>query len=206
MISDKGIGISVERMTALNKLLADPPPPGLVLSRSLGLVVVARLAQRTGVSVALRSAPTVGTAAVLTVPASIVRRITDAPDTVDLVEEERASSVVVDVRDEAADGGVADPATASSTDPTAADLAPDPEPAVAGVAAGELPKRLDATDSGLPRRRPANDPTSDTAVVEPALDVSAPPNRPADAVFEFVARFEAGRRRAQTDDAGGDEL
>ncbi len=205
VISDRGIGISVERMTALNKLLADPPPPGLVLSRSLGLVVVARLAQRTGVSVALRSAPTVGTAAVLTVPASIVRRITDAPDTVDLVEEERASSVV-DVRNETVDGGVTDPATSSSSDLTAGDLAPDPEPAVAGVAAGELPKRLDATDSGLPRRRPANDPTTDTAVVEPTLDVSAPPNRPADAVFEFVARFEAGRRRAQTDDTGGDEL
>ena len=205
VISDKGIGISVERMTALNKLLADPPPPGLVLSRSLGLVVVARLAQRTGVSVALRSAPTVGTAAVLKVPASLVRRIADAPGAVDLVEEERTSSVV-DVRDEAMDGGVADPAAASSADLTAPDLAPDPEPAVAGVAAGELPKRFDATDSGLPRRRPANETTTDTAAVEPASDVSAPPNRPADAVFEFVARFEAGRRRAQTDDTGGDEL
>ncbi len=183
VISDKGIGIPVERMTALNTLLADPPPPGLVLSRSLGLVVVARLAQRTGARVALRSAPSVGTAAVLTLPAVIVRRITDAPDAVDLVEEENVDDLpsVVDVRE--------------------------PASVVADNAGTELPKRFDATDSGLPRRRPADPSATDTAEVEPALDVTAPPSRPADAVFEFVARFEAGRRRAQTDDSdsGGDE-
>lgn len=184
VISDKGIGISVERMNALNTLLADPPPPGLVLSRSLGLVVVARLAQRTGVRVALRSAPNVGTAAVVTLPAVIVRRITDEPNAVDLVEEERVGEI-----------------------PPAPDPVREPASVVADVAAAELPKRFDATESGLPRRRPTNPSTTDTAEVEPALDVTAPPSRPADAVFEFVARFEAGRRRAQTDDSdsGGDE-
>ena len=200
VISDKGIGISVERMTALNELLADPPPPGLVLSRSLGLVVVARLAQRTGVTVALRSAPTVGTAAVLTLPASIVRRITTAPDTVDLIEEENVSSVV-DLGAEGMDEGAAEPAAASSQDLTAPGSVPDLAPAVAGAAGDALPKRLDATDSGLPRRRPMNSSITDPAEVEPALDITAPPSRPADAVFEFVARFEAGRRRAQTDDS-----
>ena len=184
VISDKGIGISVERMNALNTLLADPPPPGLVLSRSLGLVVVARLAQRTGVRVALRSAPNVGTAAVVTLPAVIVRRITDEPNAVDLVEEERVGDV-----------------------PPAPDPVLEPASVVADLAAAELPKRFDATESGLPRRRPTNPSTTDTAEVEQALDVTAPPSRPADAVFEFVARFEAGRRRAQTDDSdsGGDE-
>ena len=208
VISDKGIGISVERMTALNTLLADPPPPGLVLSRSLGLVVVARLAQRTGVRVMLRSAPNVGTAAVLSLPASIVRRVNDAADAVDLVAEEdaglEAAPSVVDVRN---DHGEDRSEPSSGLAAPDRDPAPERSPATVGVASPELPKRFDATEAGLPRRRPAEASATDSSEIEPALDVTAPPNRPADAVFEFVARFEAGRRRAQADDTGfeGDE-
>jgi len=72
-ITDEGIGIAAPRVDALNQTLAKPPLPGLALSRSLGLIVVARLAHRIGVQVTLRSAPDVGTAAVLALPASILR-------------------------------------------------------------------------------------------------------------------------------------
>ena len=38
-IADEGIGVPVDRLDALNELLAHPPLPGFDLSRSLGLVV-----------------------------------------------------------------------------------------------------------------------------------------------------------------------
>jgi signal transduction histidine kinase len=72
-ISDEGIGIAADRLDALNHTLAQPPLPGLALSRSLGLIVVARLAHRIGVDVTLRSAPDVGTAAVVFLPETILR-------------------------------------------------------------------------------------------------------------------------------------
>ncbi|MEP6625378.1 MAG: nitrate- and nitrite sensing domain-containing protein, partial [Acidimicrobiia bacterium] len=88
-ISDQGIGIAADRMQELNALLEDPPPPGLVLSRSLGLVVVARLANRIGAKVRLQSAPEVGTATVVTLPAALLTDIATAPRaTVDLVAAE----------------------------------------------------------------------------------------------------------------------
>jgi signal transduction histidine kinase len=72
-ISDEGIGIPGSRLDALNHTLAHPPLPGLATSRALGLVVVARLAHRIGVAVTLRSAPDIGTAAILSLPATILR-------------------------------------------------------------------------------------------------------------------------------------
>ncbi len=72
-IADEGIGIPVDRLDALNELLAHPPLPGFDLSRSLGLVVVARLCERIGVEVQLRSAAEVGTSAVIIVPLAIMR-------------------------------------------------------------------------------------------------------------------------------------
>ena len=83
-ISDEGIGIPSARLDTLNHTLAQPPLPGLALARSLGLIVVARLAHRIGVDVTLRSAPDVGTAAVLFLPESILRASApSAPETAD---------------------------------------------------------------------------------------------------------------------------
>jgi len=67
-IADEGIGIPVPHLDAFNELLSHPPMPGLDLSRALGLVVVARLCERVGATVTLRSAPDVGTSAVVLIP------------------------------------------------------------------------------------------------------------------------------------------
>ena len=71
-ISDEGIGIPGERVDIINDLLENPPLPGLNLARSLGLVVVSRLAARIGVRVELRSAPDVGTSALVELPARLL--------------------------------------------------------------------------------------------------------------------------------------
>lgn len=70
-IVDDGIGITGERLEAANRLLQEPPAPGLALSRSLGLIVVSHLAARTGVAVELRSGEQ-GTVALATLPASVL--------------------------------------------------------------------------------------------------------------------------------------
>ena len=72
-ISDEGIGVPVDRLDGLNELLAHPPLPGFDISRSLGLVVVARLCERIGAGVVLRSAAEIGTSAVVSLPLSVLR-------------------------------------------------------------------------------------------------------------------------------------
>ncbi len=125
-ITDAGPGLSVDRLDALNEILAHPPLPGFDITQSLGLVVVARLGERTGVSVALRDGmrdgPDTGTTAVVHIPAALLAPVEAEPS--------------------------------------------------------------------LPRRIP---PASDR---EPVAPVAVPERRTPDAVFELVARFEAGRRRA----------
>jgi signal transduction histidine kinase len=271
-ITDEGIGIAAPRVDAINQTLAKPPLPGLAMSHSLGLIVVARLAHRIGVQVTLRSAPEVGTAAVLQLPDSILRSTGDPlpdvappPSTADIdltVDADggevpaapasppwtrpgvrpadplvpTATGVDVDPAaetetDEEIDllprrgrhhrrrrphRGAGEPAGGSAEGPEAvAPLMPPPiadaapPPTDVGVAAGSSPDQVPppppplgpaATDdgepvtlAGLPRRTPH--PAAPAR--EPNL-AAPPPARPPDAVFELVARYEAGRRRAGT--------
>ncbi len=67
-VTDDGNGMPVARLDAYNELLTHPPMPGLDLSPTLGLVVVARLAERIGATVRLRSAPDAGTSAIVVLP------------------------------------------------------------------------------------------------------------------------------------------
>ncbi len=70
-ITDRGIGIDDARVELANRVLSEPPAPGLALSRSLGLIVVSHLAGRTGAAVALHSDGS-GTTASVTLPASLL--------------------------------------------------------------------------------------------------------------------------------------
>ena len=78
-ITDEGIGMSDDRLAAANALLARPPAPGLSLSRTLGLYVVAHLAARHGIHVQLRHAPGTGLTAVVALPTDVLARVEDAP-------------------------------------------------------------------------------------------------------------------------------
>jgi signal transduction histidine kinase len=78
-ITDEGIGIDDERLIHANALLARPPAPGLSLSRTLGLHVVAHLAARHGIHVQLRRATGTGVTAVIALPATILTGAVEAP-------------------------------------------------------------------------------------------------------------------------------
>lgn len=66
-ITDQGIGMSADQLAKANATLTDPPELGLGLSRSLGFMVVGRLAQRLGITVEL-AANDVGLTASVRVP------------------------------------------------------------------------------------------------------------------------------------------
>jgi signal transduction histidine kinase len=90
-ITDEGIGMEEERIAAANALLARPPAPGLALSRTLGLYVVAHLSARYGIHVQLRRAPGTGVTAVMSIPATVLAR-PDAPTTTPPMTEQGVTS------------------------------------------------------------------------------------------------------------------
>jgi signal transduction histidine kinase len=71
-VEDHGIGISAEQLADLNERLASPPEVDVAVSRMMGLVVVARLANRHGVRVELRPAQERGTIADVLLPISVL--------------------------------------------------------------------------------------------------------------------------------------
>jgi len=71
-VSDQGIGMSPEQLGEANIQLARPPLVGLALSRSLGFIVIGRLAQRFGISVKLTASPSGGVTALVTLPRDLV--------------------------------------------------------------------------------------------------------------------------------------
>ncbi len=75
-VADHGIGMTAEQLAEANDLLARPPLVGLALSRSLGFIVIGRLAARFGIAVRLMPSPSGGTTAMVSLPPSL---ITDQP-------------------------------------------------------------------------------------------------------------------------------
>ncbi|HYF45758.1 MAG TPA: nitrate- and nitrite sensing domain-containing protein, partial [Acidimicrobiales bacterium] len=71
-VSDRGIGMSAEQLAEANALLASPPPVGLALSRSLGFIVVGRLARRLRVGVRLSASPAGGITGIVELPAAVL--------------------------------------------------------------------------------------------------------------------------------------
>ncbi|GAB2609808.1 hypothetical protein Aab01nite_23860 [Paractinoplanes abujensis] len=72
-VEDRGIGISHEQLRDLNERLANPPMVDVAVSRMMGLVVVARLANRHAVKVELRPADNErGTVAEVGLPLSVL--------------------------------------------------------------------------------------------------------------------------------------
>jgi signal transduction histidine kinase len=72
-VEDRGIGISREQLRDLNERLANPPMVDVAVSRMMGLVVVARLANRHGVKVELRPSDSErGTVADVGLPSAVL--------------------------------------------------------------------------------------------------------------------------------------
>lgn len=81
-VIDRGMGMSLDQMSSSNDLLTNPPLMGLEISRSLGFIVVGRLASRFGIRVSLSPNPDGGTIATIVLPpAALHEREHVAPST-----------------------------------------------------------------------------------------------------------------------------
>ncbi|MEU0943062.1 nitrate- and nitrite sensing domain-containing protein [Streptomyces canus] len=82
-VEDRGLGMSEEEYAAFNTHLAQAPKFDVVALADdlrLGMFVVARLANRHGIQVTLRSSPYGGTTAIVLIPHEIVVREEDEPE------------------------------------------------------------------------------------------------------------------------------
>jgi signal transduction histidine kinase len=123
-VSDQGIGMSSDQLAEANTQLARPPLVGLALSRSLGFIVIGRLASRFSVAVRLTSSPSGGVTALVTLPPELVTvdgqpmvapvvsdEIVDAPPAPPVAVTEVAEPDII-VVDEETDAAVAADAAA----------------------------------------------------------------------------------------------
>lgn len=187
-IEDRGLGMSEADLATANQHLADPPDFSLADASRLGHYVVAKLAQRHGIRVHLRTSPYGGITAIVLVPTSVMAEVEDAPDA---LAGTGAASAGGDLA--APPGGGVDPAAppAGGADPVAP---PGPEHgAEAGSGAGgeawrdaELPSRITAV-----RRYPDPAATPDGATAPDraaAPDSAAIPDRAAAPAPDGAAR------------------
>ena len=112
-LTDSGVGMTPEQVAEANHLLANPPPVGLAISRTLGLTVVARLASRHNVTVRLAAVPGGGTVVVVSVPSHLVVAATVNDDPADAREQQPAPVL----RDQQAAHPSADPAAGLAAGP-----------------------------------------------------------------------------------------
>ena len=75
-IIDRGVGMDDDKVEIANELVSNPPEINLAIGRSIGFIVVGRLADRLGATVEIAHTPGSGVTATVIVPANVV---IDAP-------------------------------------------------------------------------------------------------------------------------------
>jgi hypothetical protein len=136
-VADRGIGMSDAQLADANHHLAHPPMVGLVISRSLGLTVVGRLAARYGLAVRLEPREDGGVVATVELPYGLVEYPGE-----DAAPAPSALEVMASVG-----GRPTRPRRTARPAPTAAAASPAPPVEAAAPAAPMV-----ATPAGLPRR------------------------------------------------------
>ena len=69
---DHGIGMTTDQLAHANEVLQNPPELGLGLTRSLGFIVIGRLAARLGVQIELTHTPNGGITAIADIPPTVL--------------------------------------------------------------------------------------------------------------------------------------
>ncbi|MDQ0773740.1 signal transduction histidine kinase [Streptomyces aurantiacus] len=122
-IEDRGLGMSEEDYVSFNAQLAQPPQFDVVALADdlrLGMFVIARLANRHGIGVTLRSSPYGGTTAIVLIPYEIVVRESPESAAGDAEEAKDAAEAKAEVRN------AVEPARAAAAKSTT--TVQDPEP------------------------------------------------------------------------------
>ncbi|HEX6073926.1 MAG TPA: sensor histidine kinase [Micromonosporaceae bacterium] len=195
-VEDRGLGMSEEDMARYNQRLAQPPEFNLSDTVRLGLFVVARLAERHGISVHLRRSPYGGTTAIVLVPTSL----TIHPEAIQAIE----GDVQPQPSRTAADASGQVPALPRSRKPVAVSAAPAVPTAEISVDEHPTPGNDSegSADGGLPRRvRQASLSTHlrETPVPpQPAVRGSVR-ERPPEQIRSMMAAFQRGSAQGRID-------
>jgi signal transduction histidine kinase len=113
-ITDQGIGMSAKEMAYANQQLDNPPPPDIEVPKSMGLLVVARLAARHGIRVRLNQAEHGGLTALVWFPDEILTHYSAAVDPGQATAEQRGTAVLASARMTTQDVAAARPDPARS--------------------------------------------------------------------------------------------
>jgi signal transduction histidine kinase len=200
-VSDEGIGMDDARLGSANELLAQPPMPGLALSRTLGLHVVAHLAARHGIRVQLLRAEPTGVTALVVIPASLLGRAGE-PDT-RVAEPTAGPPAVAEVVDEET---APEPAPEHEPAPDGREPLAEPEPVAASVTTVAAPATEPPSTNGngnghastkgngvgLAARVPGTNLTHRPSPTAPPVEGELRP-RP-ERVQDLLSRHERGKR------------
>ncbi|MCU0310469.1 MAG: nitrate- and nitrite sensing domain-containing protein [Acidimicrobiales bacterium] len=180
-VADRGIGMNAQQLAEANAQLARPPLVGLALSRSLGFIVIGRLANRFGLTVTLEPTPNGGTTATVTLPFSLVEYPEDGETTPSTGRSTTRGATPTKLlpagrveRPGGTDGAARSAGPLVRRSAPAAPTSPVPAPSPAAV-----PEPATVGASGLPARRasvgaPAPSPVTDSAPSVSAPDSAAP--------------------------------
>lgn len=217
-IEDRGLGMNEADLAAINQKLADPPDFSLADASRLGHYVVAKLAQRHGIRVHLRTSPYGGVTAIVLIPQRIMTEPESEPEpggeaavpapgspnggagatgwhrAVPDGEPAGTGSRITAVRRVRETAG-RPPTAAPRPDPVPADPAP-AEPAVAEPAPAEPAVASRTTPAGLPWRvRQASLPRQ----LWDEDQAGEPPERDPELVRQRMRSLQLGTQRGRSD-------
>lgn len=180
-IADHGMGMSAEQIASANTVLANPPDLALGLSRSLGFIVIGRLAKRLDIRVELMPTDNGGVTALVLVPAVLLGG-TEIPSAAAIApaNDHQAPTPM-------APGTVSSAAALSGSFPTTpaapTPIAPPPAAPAPVAAAPAPPAPAPPAPAPEPVLAAAESPFADE---EPAWTPPAPPEREAAQSHEIV--------------------
>ena len=212
-IADHGIGMSADQIAESNDMLSRPPLVGLALSRSLGFIVIGRLAARFGIAVRLMPSPSGGTTSMVSLPSALITdqpRVASGPSSLPLSTEGNDQITAPPVLSPSANtNGGSHPPLARRTSPPEVPAAPKlsvrtpaDQAEVADVDVDASAKD-DGAANGLTKRVPRRAGATRAVPGGESERVTSKNRRSPEEVRSMLSRYRTGIERGRTDESAG---
>ena len=218
-IADHGIGMSAEQIAESNDMLSRPPLVGLALSRSLGFIVIGRLAARFGIAVRLMPSPSGGTTSMVSLPPALITdqpRVGSGPNSLPLSAEDDVEGAEPSLPPSPTDpnGELRTPLarrSAASAAPAApaAPVAAAPQKLTVRTPAGQEEVTVDASamddssTNGLTKRVPRRAGATRAVPGGDSERAATKNRRSPEEVRSMLSRYRTGIERGRTDESAG---
>ncbi len=168
-VADSGMGMTQDKLAEANEILANPPELGLGMGRSLGFMVIGRLANRLGATVTLESNGNSGLRALVSIPSDLLiagsggAAPAEQAETIEVAEEQPAPQAPTEPLETR-------PTAEKPADPAPQESAPVSQNGPASSAALERLLGINTDNFGLTERR--EEPTEDWTTKSPFEDAN----------------------------------